>query len=109
MLAVLLSALFLLAVTHTQPSEAQDPRAAERARMVAEIAAMARETGAETGRPRFGEAVMAAMGKLPRHRFVALQDIFSYDNRLLLIGAGQMIVQYNIFEFMTCLLYLRTS
>src|SRR5438132_652368 len=55
MLAALLSALFLLAVTHAQPSEAQDPRAAARARMVAEIVAMARETGAETGRPGFGE------------------------------------------------------
>ena len=51
MLAALLSALFLLAVTYAQPSEAQDPRAAARARMVSEIAAMARETGAETGRP----------------------------------------------------------
>ena len=93
MLAVLLSALFLLAVTHTQPSEAHDPRAAARARMVAEIAAMARETGAETGRPRFGEAVMAAMGKVPRHRFVPLQDIFAYDNRPLPIGEGQTISQ----------------
>src|SRR6266853_1473682 len=70
MLAVLLSALFLLAVTHAQPSDAQDQRAAARARMVAEIAAMARETGAETGRPKFSDAVMAAMEKVPRHRFV---------------------------------------
>src|SRR6266571_3955461 len=94
MLAVLLPALFLLAVTHAQPSQAQDPRAAARARMVAEIAAMARETGAETGRPRFGDAVMAAMGKVPRHRFVpALQDIFAYDNRPLPIGQGQTISQ----------------
>src|SRR5205809_684694 len=89
MLAALLSALFLLAVTHAQPSEAQDSRAAARARMVAGIAALARETGAETGRPRFGEAVMAAMGKVPRHRFVpVLQDIFAYDNRPLPIGDG---------------------
>src|SRR2546423_14030520 len=105
MLAVLLSALFLLAVTHTQPSEAQDPRAAERARMVAEIAAMARETGAETGRPRFGEAVMAAMGKVPRHRFVPfLQDIFAYDNRPLPIGDGQTISQPYIVALMPDLL-----
>src|SRR5437660_6891412 len=105
MLAVLLSALFLLAVTHAQPSEAQDPRAAARARMVAEIAAMARETGAETGRPRFGEAVMAAMGKVPRHRFVpALQDLFAYDNRPLPIGEGQTISQPYIVALMTDLL-----
>ena len=44
MLAVLLPALVLLAMTHAEPSVAQD----RQARMVAEIAAMARETGAET-------------------------------------------------------------
>src|SRR2546428_3440360 len=105
MLGVLLSALLLLAVTHSQPADAQDPRAAARARMVAEIAAMARETGAETGRPRFGEAVMAAMGKVPRHRFVpVLQDIFAYDNRPLPIGEGQTISQPYIVALMTDLL-----
>ncbi len=105
MLAVLLSALLLLAVTHAQPSEAQEQRAAARARMVAEIAAMARETGAETGRPRFSEQVMAAMGKVPRHRFVpALQDIVAYDNRPLPIGEGQTISQPYIVALMTDLL-----
>jgi len=105
MLAVLLSALFLLAMTHSQPSDAQDQRAAARARMVAEIAALALETGAETGRPRFGEAVMAAMGKVPRHRFVpVLQDIFAYDNRPLPIGEGQTISQPYIVALMTDLL-----
>ena len=105
MLAALLSALFLLAVTHAQPSEAQDSRAAARARMVAGIAAIALETGAETGRPRFGEAVMAAMGKVPRHRFVpALQDIFAYENRPLPIGEGQTISQPYIVALMTDLL-----
>ena len=105
MLAVLLPALFLLAVTHAQPADAQDQRAAARARMVAEIAAMARDTGAETGRPRFGDAVMAAMGKVPRHRFVpALEDIFAYDNRPLPIGEGQTISQPYIVALMTDLL-----
>ena len=105
MLAVLLPALFLLAVIHAQPADAQDQRAAARARMVAGIAAMARETGAETGRPRFSEAVMAAMGKVPRHRFVpALQDIFAYDNRPLPIGEGQTISQPYIVALMTDLL-----
>jgi protein-L-isoaspartate(D-aspartate) O-methyltransferase len=105
MLAVLLPALFLLAVMHAQPADAQDQRAAARARMVAGIAAMARETGAETGRPRFSEAVMAAMGKVPRHRFVpALQDIFAYDNRPLPIGEGQTISQPYIVALMTDLL-----
>jgi len=105
MLAVLLPVLFLLAVTHAQPSAAQDQRAAARARMVAEIAAMARETGGETGRPRFSDAVMGAMGKVPRHRFVPfLQDVFAYDNRPLPIGEGQTISQPYIVALMTDLL-----
>src|SRR5712671_8075928 len=105
MLAVLLSALFLLAVTHAQPSDAQDQRAAARARMVAEIAAMARETGAETGRPKFSDAVMAAMEKVPRHRFVpAPQDTFAHENRPPPIGEGQTISQPYIVALMTDLL-----
>src|SRR6266850_3046805 len=105
MLAVLLPALFLLAMTHAEPSEAQDQRAAARARMVAEIAAMARETGGETGRPKFGDAVMAAMAKVPRHRFVPfLQEAFAYDNRPLPIGEGQTISQPYIVALMTDLL-----
>src|SRR5437879_11235786 len=105
MLGLVLSALLLLAVTHAQPSDAQDQRAAARARMVAEIAAMARETRAETGRPGFSDAVMAAMGKVPRHRFVpALQDVFAHDNRPLPIGEGQTISQPYIVALMTDLL-----
>jgi len=105
MLAVLLPALFLLAMTHAEPSEAQDQRAAARARMVAEIAAMARETGGETGRPKFGDAVMAAMAKVPRHRFVPfLQEAFAYENRPLPIGEGQTISQPYIVALMTELL-----
>jgi protein-L-isoaspartate(D-aspartate) O-methyltransferase len=105
MLAVLIPALVLLAVTRAGPSAAQDRHATQRARMVAEIAAMARETGAETGRPRFGDAVMAAMGKVPRHRFVPfLQEMFAYDNRPLPIGEGQTISQPYIVALMTDLL-----
>jgi len=101
MLAVLLPTLVLLAMTHAEPSAAQD----RQARMVAEIAAMARETGAETGRPRFGDAVMAAMGKVPRHRFVPFpQQIFAYDNHPLPIGEGQTISQPYIVALMTDLL-----
>ena len=110
MLAVLLPALVLLAMTHAEPSAAQDRQATHRARMVVEIAAMARETGAETGRPRFGDAVMAAMGKVPRHRFVPfLQQIFAYDNRPLPIGEGQTISQPYIVALMTDLLDLKSG
>ena len=105
MLGVLLPALFLLAVTHAESAIAQDRNAAGRARMVAEIASMARETATETGRPRFSDAVMAAMGKVPRHRFVPfVQELFAYENRPLPIGENQTISQPYIVALMTDLL-----
>lgn len=98
-------AFLLLAMTRLESSIAQDGRAAERGRMLAEIAAMALETGGETGRPRFSDAVMAAMGKVPRHRFVPFQqERFAYDNRALQIGEGQTISQPYIVALMTDLL-----
>ncbi|HEY7674349.1 MAG TPA: protein-L-isoaspartate(D-aspartate) O-methyltransferase [Burkholderiales bacterium] len=101
----LLPALLLIAMMRMESSTAQDARAVERARMVEEIAAMARETGAETGRPRFGDAVMAAIGKVQRHRFVpASVQGFAYDNRPLPIGEGQTISQPYIVALMTDLL-----
>jgi protein-L-isoaspartate(D-aspartate) O-methyltransferase len=73
--------------------------------MVAEISAMARETAAETGRPKFSDAVMAAMGRVPRHRFVPwMQEAFAYQNRPLPIGEGQTISQPYIVALMTDLL-----
>jgi protein-L-isoaspartate(D-aspartate) O-methyltransferase len=105
MMATLLSALVLLAMTYPPPSAAQDRHSAQRARMVAEIAAMARETGAATGRPSFSEAVMTAMGRVPRHRFVPfLQEVFAYKNRALPIGEGQTISQPFLVALMTDLL-----
>jgi protein-L-isoaspartate(D-aspartate) O-methyltransferase len=105
MMTILLSAIFLFAVTHTGPAAAQDRYSAQRARMVAEIAAMARENGGATGRPRFSEVVMTAMGKVPRHRFVPpLQQAFAYENRALPIGEGQTISQPFLVALMTDLL-----
>jgi len=104
-MAILLSALFLLAVTHAGLSAAQDRHSAQRARMMGEIAAMARENGSATGRPSFREAVMTAMGKVPRHRFVpVLQEAFAYENRALPIGEGQTISQPFLVTLMTDLL-----
>ncbi len=98
-----LSGLLLLAMT--QSADAQDGYAAERARLADEISAMARETGAETGRPRFADAVMAAMLKVPRHRFVpAGLEPYAYENRPLPIGEGQTISQPYIVALMTDLL-----
>jgi protein-L-isoaspartate(D-aspartate) O-methyltransferase len=68
--------------------------AAERSRMVDEIARMALETAIETGHGRFSDAVMDAMRKVPRHRFVdASQQRFAYRNHPLPIGRGQTISQ----------------
>jgi protein-L-isoaspartate(D-aspartate) O-methyltransferase len=92
-------------MTLSGPVSAQDGYAPQRARMVAQIAAMARETGIETGRPQFSDAVMAAMGKVPRHRFVPLpQEPFAYENRPLPIGDGQTISQPYVVALMTELL-----
>jgi protein-L-isoaspartate(D-aspartate) O-methyltransferase len=105
MRAVLVSALAMIGLTPMPPSDAQDDRAQARSRMVAEIAAVARETGDETGRPRFSDAVMAAMGKVQRHRFVPFaQEAFAYENRPLPIGDGQTISQPYIVALMTDLL-----
>ena len=105
MMAILLSALFLLAVTHTGPAAAEDRHSAQRARMVAEIVAIARETGDATGRPSFSQAVMTAMGRVPRHRFVPFhQEGFAYSNRPLPIGQGQTISQPFLVALMTDLL-----
>jgi protein-L-isoaspartate(D-aspartate) O-methyltransferase len=53
---------------------------------------------------------MAAMGKVPRHRFVPfLQEIFAYDNRPLPIGEGQTISQPYIVALMTDLLELKSG
>ncbi len=105
MLAVLLPAIALLALMHVQPSVAQDTSAPARAQMVAEIAAIARETGAETGRPKLGDAVLAAMGRVQRHRFVPFpQSSSAYENRPLPIGEGQTISQPYIVALMTDLI-----
>ena len=105
MMALRLSALFLLAVTLAGPSAPQDRHSAQRARMVAEIAAMARETARATGRPSLSPAVMAAVGRVPRHRFVpSVQQAFAYDNRALPIGEGQTISQPFLVALMTDLL-----
>lgn len=100
-----LTGLALLEIAFVPTSAAQDDRIAERDRMVAEIATMAFATGGETRRPRFGDAVMAAMGKVPRHRFVpAVLAGAAYENRALSIGDGQTISQPYIVALMTDLL-----
>ncbi|HET9047256.1 MAG TPA: protein-L-isoaspartate(D-aspartate) O-methyltransferase [Casimicrobiaceae bacterium] len=79
--------------------------ARERRQMVDEIAAMARSTRHETGRERFAERVMDAMGKVPRHRFVPERVARSaYGNHPLPIGEGQTISQPYIVALSTDLI-----
>lgn len=86
-------------------SVAQDRYAAERERMATEVAAMAKETGVNTGRPEFAVRVMAAMRKVERHRFVPQSlAVSAYENRPLSIGEGQTISQPYIVALMTELL-----
>ena len=74
----------------------------QRQRLTAEIAALAGETAVETGRPEFAAPVMAAMGRVPRHRFVPEDQVpYAYDNRPLPIGHGQTISQPYIVALMT--------
>ena len=89
---------------------AQDNHTAARAKMVAEIAAMARDTASETGRSTFSSRVMNAMTKVERHRFVAEGDERNaYLNRPLGIGSGQTISQPYIVALMTDLLEVKAG
>jgi len=91
-------------------AEGDDAYTAQRAAMLADITALARETRTETGRPRLSERVMTAMAKVPRHQFVpAEQQHYAYDNRPLSIGLGQTISQPFIVALMTDLLELNPA
>ena len=101
----ILRALGLVAALAGGGAQAQDPYAREREALLQEIAAMARDTGAETGRAVFSARVMAAMAKVPRHRFVSeTYGALAYANRPLPIGHGQTISQPYIVALMTELL-----
>jgi protein-L-isoaspartate(D-aspartate) O-methyltransferase len=97
--------VLFVAMAVTEPVDADDRYAAEREHLAGEIAVMALETARETGRPRLGDSVMAAMRKVPRHRFVPpSHEAYAYDNRPLPIGEGQTISQPFIVALMTDLL-----
>jgi protein-L-isoaspartate(D-aspartate) O-methyltransferase len=100
-------ALFLAGLACQAPA-AEDPYAAERARLVEEVAALAVHTGDETGRDKLDVRVLDALGKVPRHRFVPTdQEQYAYKNRPLPIGYGQTISQPYIVALMTDLLEVR--
>jgi protein-L-isoaspartate(D-aspartate) O-methyltransferase len=81
---------------------------ARRAEMVAQIAAMPTFAPADQPGSGFHPKVMAAMGKVPRHRLVPFElQRQAYDNRPLPIGHGQTISQPYIVALMTDLLRLQ--
>jgi len=78
--------------------------------MLEEVAQITRETAVETGRTQISERVMAALAKVPRHRFVSPADeLAAYDNRPLSIGLGQTISQPFIVALMTDVLEVRPA
>jgi protein-L-isoaspartate(D-aspartate) O-methyltransferase len=103
--AVIMAMLFIASA-----ASADDDRAPERGKMVAQIAALAVQTGAETARTRLDARVMEAMGRVARHRFVpADQAPYAYENRPLPIGFGQTISQPYIVALMTDLMNARSG
>lgn len=91
-------------------AHAQDIFEAPRSRLLADIAQLTRETRLETGRATLSERTMAAMRKVPRHRFVLSGDErHAYDNRPLPIGHGQTISQPFIVALMTDFLDLKPT
>jgi len=107
MSARFLAALALAAIAWPAIS-AEDEYVDARGKMKEEIAALARETAKETGRPAFDARVMAVIGSVPRHRFVPPGQLSSaYENRPLPIGHGQTISQPYIVALMTDLMNLK--
>lgn len=98
----------LLASLMVMDASAQDRYAVERKQMLEEIARTTRETQVETGRSALSERVMAALGRVPRHRLVPPgEEPHAYRNRPLAIGLGQTISQPFIVALMTDLLDVR--
>jgi protein-L-isoaspartate(D-aspartate) O-methyltransferase len=78
-----------------------------RRRLIEEIERNARDTANWTGRKFFSESVMAAITRVPRHRFVKPEhEVAAYVNRPQSIGHGQTISQPYIVALMTDLLDL---
>jgi protein-L-isoaspartate(D-aspartate) O-methyltransferase len=81
-----------------------------RRRLIEEIKRNAHDTVEWTGRKFFSESVMAAIARVPRHRFVKPEhEVAAYVNRPQSIGHGQTISQPYIVALMTDLLDLAGS
>jgi protein-L-isoaspartate(D-aspartate) O-methyltransferase len=106
----ILDKLGLAAAHPGRGAPSQDAYTRSRDALLREVAAMARDTGAETGRAVFSERVMAAIASVPRHSFVpASYGALAYANQPLPIGHGQTISQPYIVALMTELLDARSA
>jgi protein-L-isoaspartate(D-aspartate) O-methyltransferase len=93
------------ALMNVEAAAADERVDARRRQMVDEIAAIARSTASDTGRAAFSDRVMAAMGKVERHRFVpAAVANQAYRDSPLPIGNGQTISQPYIVALSTDLI-----
>jgi len=82
----------------------------QRRHMLAEIEAEALLTASYTERPSFSAAVMAAVGRVPRHEFVPVELMpYAYLNRPLPIGFDKTISQPYIVALMTDILDLERA
>ena len=87
-----------------------DIHAASRKLMLDDIVRLVRETQRETGRSALSERVMAALARVPRHRFVPPEEEpRAYLNRPLPIGSGQTISQPFIVALMTDFMEVQPS
>lgn len=83
---------------------------AARDSMVEEVLADAADTASYSGRPALSPAVIAALKKVERHRFVpAALSALAYLNRPLPIGHGQTISQPFIVALMTDMMQVRAG
>ena len=81
-----------------------------RDRLIAEIEAEVRETSRYLGKDALAPAVVAALGKVPRHAFVPAEvEHLAYENAPLAIGYGQTISQPYIVAVMTDMLEPRPT
>jgi len=87
--------------------DSQDGYAAERAQLLREIEAAVRRTADSLGKDKLSPRVIAAIGKVPRHRFVP-ESLHpkAYGNYPLPIGHEQTISQPYIVAIMTDLLQI---
>lgn len=100
--------LVSLLLAWTLNASAEDEFATLRAELVQEVATATLLSAEETGRPALDNKVLAALGKVPRHRFVPADEIRNaYLNRPLPIGYGQTISQPVVVALMTDLLQLK--